>query len=105
MIAHFQRANLLLHTLTIEVSVRTSGLSIQLERDMDVGHLFLQLFGFHTTVSLEEPLAQGIESDATVHGARVYIDVADLTGKVLGHGALAARAMTVDGDGYFLHNV
>ena len=105
MTAYLKRADFLFYALTVQIGVRTSGLPVQLERDVDVGHLLLQFLYLYTTVSLEEPLAKGIESDATVHGTRVDIDVANLTGKVFGHGALAARAVAVDGDGYFLHNV
>ena len=105
MTAHLQRADLLLHTLTVQVCVRTSGLCIQLEGDVDIGHLRLQFLGLHTAVSLKQSFSQGIEGDATVHGTRVNIDVADLTGKVLGHSALSTGAVAVDGDGDFLHNV
>ena len=67
-------------------------------------HLCLQLGGLHAAVGIEEVVTEGIEGDGTVHSARIHIDVAHLAGQVLGHRALAARAMAIDCDSDFLHN-
>ena len=103
-VAHLQRANLLLDALTVQIGVGAPRLGIEHKRDMDIGHLGLQRRRVYAAVLTEEAPAEGVEGDAAIHGARVNIDVADLTGQVLGHRALSARTVAVDGNGYFLHN-
>ena len=72
---------------------------------MDVVHAAAQGFGVDAFGS-EQPVAQGIEGDTTVHGSGIYIDVAYLPGQVFGHRALAARRMAINGNGYLfvIHN-
>ena len=100
-----QGTYLFLYVFAVEVGVGAPRLGIELEGDADVGHLFLKGFCLHTAVTLEESLVQGIEGDATVHGTGIDIDVTDLTGQILGHRALTARTVAVDGYGNLFHKV
>ena len=91
MTAHLEGADLLFHVFVVQVGVGASGLRVELEADMDMGHLGLQLVGLDAAILVEQSLSEGIEGDAAVHGASVDIDIAHFTGEILGHGALSAR--------------
>ena len=105
MTADFEAANLFLYALAVQISVGATGLGIELERNHDVGHLLLQFIGLHTAILVKQVVAQCIKGYAAIHGTSVYVNIAHLAGQILGHRALAARAMAIDCNCYFLHNV
>ena len=67
-------------------------------------HLSFEGIGTNAPVVIKQTLAQGVECDTAVHRTRVDIDVAHLAGQVLGHRALSARAVAIDGNRYLFHN-
>ena len=102
---HVDGANLLFHALAVEVGIGPTRLLIQTETDADAGHLPLKLHGVDAPVGLDQSATQGIEGHAAVHGSCVHVNIAHPTGKVLGHGALSARRMAVNGNRNLLHTL
>ena len=89
MAAHLKRAYFLLHILAVEAGLWLARLFIQSESNMNIGHFTLKGAGIDSTVVGNKTVAQGVESNAAVHGASVDINVAQATGQLLGHRALA----------------
>ena len=89
MVGNFQRAYFFLYEFAVEITVGTTSLVVELETDVDIGHFFLQHIYLHLIVCIEQLVAQRIESDRTVHGSCVNINVTYFLGQVLGHSAFA----------------
>ena len=84
------RADVLFYQLAVEVGVWSAGLGVKLKGYVDVGQLLAQSC-LVDAVGGEQPVAEGIEGDAAVHGTCVDVYIAYLACKVLGHRTLTAR--------------
>ena len=104
-VAHLQRANLLLHQFTIQIGVGFLCLGVELKRDADLLHALLQFIGQHGAVFGKQPVAQGEQRHGTIHRTRVNIHISNSLGQVLGHRAFSARGIAVDSNCNFLHRV
>ena len=99
---NFHGSDFIFHAHTVEVGVGAVGLRVELEGDVDVAHFVFELFCIDV-VAGENVVFQTVECDGTIHGTGVYIDVANFTSQVFGHGALSARGKAVDCNSYLFH--
>ena len=102
---HLHGADVVLYILSVEECVRTAGLPVEAEADVDIPHLFLQLLFTDCSVGMEETVTHRIERHRTVHRPCIDIDVADFLCQIFCHRTFPAGGEAVDGDGYFLHCV
>ena len=78
-------------------------LGVEAEVDAYLGQQRAQAIGVERVLGVEKMFAKGKQRDGPVHGTCIHIDVAQSVGKFLGHRALSAGAVTVDGYHNFLH--
>ena len=78
-------------------------LGVEAEVDAYLGQQRAQAIGVERVLGVEKMLAKGKQRDGPVHGTCIHIDVAQSVGQFLGHRALSAGAVTVDGYHNFLH--
>ena len=104
-VAHLHGADFLLHEFAVQIGVRPARLRVELKGYVDIGHTTAQLLFVDDDLAafLEQSVAQGKEGDAAVHGSCIHIHITYFTGKVLGHRAFSARAVTVNSNGNLLH--
>ena len=98
-------AYFLLDVFTVEKSLQTPILIVG-KRDVHPIHQRLQAQGIDFLgLSIHQPFPKGKEGDGTIHGARIDIDIVERLGKALGHRALSATRMAIDGDCNFFHYI
>ena len=91
MTADLHRADDILHQLAVQVCIGASLLSVELEGNMNIGHLSAQLVFVDAAISGKQPMTKGKQRNTAIHGTRIYIYIAHFASQIFGHGALAAR--------------
>ena len=95
MLRDLHASDLPLDVLAIEEEVLTIG--IDSEAHLDLREPADDLLD-HRLIPTEESLPEGIEGNASIHGAGIYVCVAEGAGETLGDGALATGGVAVEGD-------
>ena len=99
---YFHGAYPFFHVHAVQVGVRPAGSGVGSEGDVDIVYLMAELVRVDAAV-VQQSVLDAIQGDGPVHGSAVDVDVPDFACQVFGHGALAARRESVDGNDYLSH--